>query len=159
LYSQSWRGQTLTAEVAIYVILQIGLGAPFSGQLLGGIISGFVLDDCRLTNGLTGSLTYDHLVLRTGVKINRHSAERPGSPQSQPVVCVAFQSLPDEPAITGGTAAIVIILIADRAVVAVAVAHGVSGPILSIPWIVVVISLPVPMAWTTIEACLHARHC
>jgi hypothetical protein len=65
MHTRSWRLQTLSAVAAVYVILLIGLGALYSGQLLSGIIGGFALGGCWLTICVAGSLVYDHLRAQT----------------------------------------------------------------------------------------------
>ncbi len=60
-HTQSWRLQTLSAVATLYVILLIGLGALYAGELLSAAIGGFALGGCWLAICLTGALTFDRL--------------------------------------------------------------------------------------------------
>jgi membrane protein DedA with SNARE-associated domain len=59
--TRSWRLQTLGAVVTLYVILLVGFGALYNGQLLSATIGGFAVGGCWMAICVTGSLTYDRL--------------------------------------------------------------------------------------------------
>ncbi len=59
--TRSWRLQTLSAVATLYVILVIGLGALYAGELLSAALGGFALGGCWLAICLTGGLTFDRL--------------------------------------------------------------------------------------------------
>ena len=65
MHTQSWRLQTLSLAAAVYIILLIGLGALYSGQLLSGIIGGFALGGGWLMICVAGNLIYDRLRAQT----------------------------------------------------------------------------------------------
>jgi membrane-associated phospholipid phosphatase len=59
--SQSWRLQTLGAVATLYVILLIGLGTLYAGQLLSAATGGFALGGCWLAICVTAHITYQQL--------------------------------------------------------------------------------------------------
>ncbi len=61
VHTRNWRLQTLSAVATLYVILLIGLGALYAGQLLSATIGGLTLGGCWLAICLTGGLTFDRL--------------------------------------------------------------------------------------------------
>jgi membrane protein DedA with SNARE-associated domain len=60
-YAGSWRLQTLAVAVALYLVMLVGLGELYKGQLLSAAIGGFALGGFWLAICLTGVLTYDRL--------------------------------------------------------------------------------------------------
>ncbi len=61
VHLRSWRLQTFSAILTLYVILLIGLGALYAGELLSSTIGGFALGACWLVTCLTGGLTFDRI--------------------------------------------------------------------------------------------------
>jgi hypothetical protein len=61
VHIRSWRLQTFSVIVGLYVIILIGLGALYTGELLSSTIGGFALGACWLAICLTGSLTFDRI--------------------------------------------------------------------------------------------------
>ncbi len=59
--TKSWRLQTLSVAVALYVIALIGLAGLYSGLALSAIVGGFALGGCWLAICVTGSRTYNRL--------------------------------------------------------------------------------------------------
>ena len=59
--SQSWRLQTLGAVATLYVILLIGLGTLYAGQLLSAALGGFASGGCWLAICVTAHITYQRL--------------------------------------------------------------------------------------------------
>jgi hypothetical protein len=61
MQSQSWRLQTLGAVATLYVILLIGLGTLYAGQMLSAAIGGFASGGCWLAICVTAHVTYQRL--------------------------------------------------------------------------------------------------
>jgi len=59
--TESWRLQTLSVAVALYLIALIGLAGIYSGLALSAIVGGFALGGCWLVICVTGSRTYNRL--------------------------------------------------------------------------------------------------
>ena len=57
----SWRLQTLTVALALYLVLLVGLGVLYGGGLLSATIGGIALGGCWLAICVTGNITYDRL--------------------------------------------------------------------------------------------------
>ncbi len=62
--ARNWRLQTLSTVATLYVILLIGMGALYTGQMLSAAIGGFALGGCWLAICLTGNITYKRLRIR-----------------------------------------------------------------------------------------------
>jgi membrane protein DedA with SNARE-associated domain len=60
-HARHWRLQTLGAVATLYIVLLIGFGAVYRGQLLSAVIGGFAAGGCWLAISVTGILTYQKL--------------------------------------------------------------------------------------------------